>query len=84
MGFFEDETELFKELYEAYPNNVSFKNGLAVSFIKLGSIFERLEKREKSRDNYKEAKKLLEQLVTSFPNYVEFQNNLNWVENQLS
>jgi len=37
LEFFEDEIDLFKELYEAYPNNVSFKNGLAISYSKLGA-----------------------------------------------
>ncbi len=28
--------ELFEELYEAYPQNVEFKNGLAISYSRLG------------------------------------------------
>ncbi|MGZ4957465.1 MAG: NB-ARC domain-containing protein [Methylobacter sp.] len=83
LEFYEDDLQLSKELYQAYPDNVSFKNGLAISFIKLGSIFERLEKNEKFREYYIEAKKLLEQLVADSPDYVEFQKNLNWVKNRL-
>jgi GTPase SAR1 family protein len=37
LGYFEQYHELRRELYEAYPQNVSFKNGLAISYEKLGS-----------------------------------------------
>ncbi|MCX7094095.1 MAG: hypothetical protein NTY50_11680 [Methylobacter sp.] len=63
---------------------MSFKNGLAISFIKLGFIFEKFGKKEKSKENFEQAKKLLEQLVSDCPGYVEFQNNLKWVKHRLS
>ena len=84
MGFFEEETDLFKELYEAYPTNVDFKNGLAVSCQWLGWVYKKAENKKKAKECYVLSKELLAQLVKSFPAYVEFKKNLDWVENKIS
>ena len=39
LTYFEEYNRLEKELYAAYPENVSFKNGLAISFEKLGETY---------------------------------------------
>lgn len=84
LGFFEEETDLFKELYEAYPTNVSFKNGLALSYLWLGWVYEKAENKKKAKECYVLSKELLTPLVKSFPAYVEFKKNLDWVENKIS
>lgn len=84
LGFFEDETDLFKELYQDYPTNVSFKNGLAISYIKLASIYEKTENQSQAKEHYLLSKELLTALAESFPEYVEFKNNLDWVVGKLA
>lgn len=84
LEFFEKYNNLEKELYEAYPANVGFKNGLALSYQWLGWHWEnKLDDKQKARPYYLESKKLLAELVQSFPAYVEFQENLQWVEGRL-
>ena len=61
-----------------------FKNGLAISFIKLGEIFEEVENKVKASEYYRQSQALLEQLVGSFPGYVEFKSNLYWVVGRLA
>ena len=80
LKYFEDETVLFEELFESNPQNVGFKNGLAISYIKLG-LFYRDEKKDNklALEYFHNAKQLWEALVRDFPFYVEFKNNLNWV-----
>ncbi|MCH7678884.1 tetratricopeptide repeat protein [candidate division KSB1 bacterium] len=80
LGFFEERSRLGKELYDAYPNNVSFKNGLAISYIKLGSVYEKMEKNNKAVEYYRLSAELLSELAHSFPQYVEFKNNQAWVQ----
>jgi len=84
LGFFEERSRLGKELYDAYPNNVSFKNGLAISYIKLGSVYEKMEKNNKAVEYYRLSAELLSELAHSFPQYVEFKNNQAWVQKKLS
>ena len=38
LGFYEKDIALSKELYADFPTNVSYKNGLAVSYAKLGEF----------------------------------------------
>ena len=39
LSYYEQCNQLEKELYEAYPQNVSFKNGLAISYSQLGRFY---------------------------------------------
>jgi hypothetical protein len=39
LTFFEQYHQLEKELHEAFPQNVDFKNGLAISYAKLGDTY---------------------------------------------
>ncbi len=71
LTFFEDYNNLEKELYAAYPQNVSFKNGLALSYQWLGWFLEqKMGNAEKAQECYRASKDLLEELVSSFPDYV--------------
>ena len=73
LKYFEDETVLFEELYEANPQNVGFKNGLAISYSKLG-LFYRDEKEEQNKafEYFQKAKRLWDALVQDFPSYIKF------------
>jgi hypothetical protein len=89
LEFFEEYTRLEKELYEAYPNNVSFKNGLAISYAKLGETHTELgnldkASNKKAKEYYQLSKNLWTQLVNEFPQNAEFKSNLEWVERKLS
>ena len=84
LKFFEDYNRLERELYESYPQNVGFKNVLALSYQWIGWFHEqKLENPKKAKEYYALSQNLLIELVESFPKYVEFQENLKWVENKL-
>jgi hypothetical protein len=83
LEYFEIRNQLGKELYAAYPTNVSFKNGLAISYSKLGDFYKNSDK-QKAKMYYLECKKHYLELTKSFPAYVVFQKNLQWVESRLS
>jgi len=78
LTFFEKFKDLEKELYEAYPNNVEFKNGLAISYCKLAQT-----DKTKSRFYFQKAEKLWEELVRDAPQYVQFQRFLVQVRKDL-
>jgi tetratricopeptide (TPR) repeat protein len=83
LVFFEKKLRLSKELYDAYPNNVAFKNGLSLSYQLLGITYETTEKKAKAKECYLLSKKLLTELVNRFPRYVDFKHNLEWFEQKL-
>jgi hypothetical protein len=83
LDFFEKRSELGKSLYEAYPNNVSFKNGLAISYYKLAQQYQAANNDLKAVDYFKNAEKLWEELVIEAPQYVDFQRFLGIVRNIL-
>ncbi len=83
LNFFEQDAQLTKELYAAYPSNVGFKNGLAISYVKLGNLLEQMEKKEKGRLFFEKARKIWEELVVQASGYIEFQKNLDWVRRSL-
>jgi hypothetical protein len=85
LTFYDDETRLFEELYDAFPSNVSFKNGLAISYAKLGVFYKAHRSDIVTAHNYfQQAEALWEELTESAPGYVEFQRNLLNVRNILS
>jgi hypothetical protein len=63
---------------------VEFKNNLAIAYQWLGWVYQKINNGTKAQECYRQSKKLLEQLVTSYPLYIKFKNNLDWVKNQLS
>ena len=53
LEFFNKETDLFEELYQANPQSESLKNGLAISYEKLGSIYQAQGKFEQALEFFK-------------------------------
>ena len=76
LTFFDDETLLFEELYEAYPQNVSFKNGLAISYSKLGETHSALGNLDKALTFFDDETLLFEELYEAYPQNVSFKNGL--------
>ena len=85
LTFFDERSRLGKELYEAYPQNVSFKNGLAISYAKLG-VFNRDKRGDatKARRHFEQAEALWAELVKSYPAYAEFQRNWSSIKADLN
>ena len=84
LQFYEQRSELGKQLYESYPSNVGFKNGLAISYSQLGRFYaDKKKDKVKARLYFEKCQALLDELVKSFPLYVEFKNNLEWVQRKL-
>ncbi|MFN0036715.1 MAG: tetratricopeptide repeat protein [Saprospiraceae bacterium] len=74
-----------KELYKAFPQNVDFKDGLAVSYSQLGRFFrDQKNDTEKARSFFKQCHELWKELANDFPAFVEYQNNLKWVQKALA
>jgi tetratricopeptide (TPR) repeat protein len=85
LELYNDEVKLFEELYAANPNNVAFKNGLAISYYQLGRFYQdKKHDKKQARIYFEECQTLWTELATSFPSYVEFQKNLEWVQDRLS
>lgn len=85
LMFFKDETVLFNELYKAYPENVSFKNGLAVSYFKLGVLFiDQSNNKNNAKAYFKKAQKLWSELVKQAPKHVDFQKYFEIVQKILN
>jgi len=84
LKYFDDETVLFEELYESNPQNVGFKNGLAISYSKLG-VFFRDNKNDKhaAHGYFHNAERLWKSLSQDNPAYVEFRKNWVWINNTL-
>ena len=84
LTFLEQYNELEKELYADFPQNVEFKNSLALSYQWLGWFHEqKLQNQEKAQECYRASQELLQALVESFPAYVAFKENLDWVNEKL-
>jgi tetratricopeptide (TPR) repeat protein len=73
--------ELSKELYEAYPQNVDFKNGLAISYFKnglaisyskLGETHTSLGNLEQALKFFEDFSKLFKELYEAYPQNVSF------------
>ncbi|MBI5914177.1 MAG: tetratricopeptide repeat protein, partial [Bacteroidetes bacterium] len=85
LRHFEERSRLGKELYAAYPQNVSFKNGLAISYSQLGRFYrDKKNDRAKARLYFEQCQALWQELAKDYPGFVEFQRNLNWVQNALA
>ena len=76
LNFFEQYNLLTKELYEGSPNNVSFKNGLAISYAKLGETHSDLGNLQQALIFFEEQTILFKELYEAFPNNVSFKNGL--------
>ncbi len=84
LQFYEKYNQLEQELYDAYPSNVEFKNGLAISCIKLGLHYEQSDNQVTAKKYYEQSIDLLQALVRESPRYVAFQKNLDWVTARLA
>ena len=74
--FFEDYHQLSQELYEAFPQNVSFKNGLAIAYEKLGETHSALGQLDKALLFFEKDAQLSQELYEAFPQNVSFKNGL--------
>ena len=84
LTFFEDRSRLGKELYDAYPNNVSFKNRLAISYSQLGWFYrDQKADKEQARQHFEQSYRLWQELAEAYPAYVEFGKNLARAKNAL-
>jgi tetratricopeptide (TPR) repeat protein len=79
LPFYEDFNRLGEELYASSPSNVGFKNGLAISYYKLGTMYEKRDKQQ-AISYCKKAEVLLQELVRDAPKYREYQKNLKIVQ----
>jgi hypothetical protein len=84
LDFFEKRSTLGKELYESYPNNVSFKNGLAISYYKIAQYYQAADNIEKARERFRAAEELWAELVVQAPQYVQFRKYLEQVRRDLA
>jgi tetratricopeptide (TPR) repeat protein len=78
LEFFELEVDLFKELYESNPKNVELKNGLAVSYYKLGGI---VQNKQQTQAMYTQAIALWQELydltqLETYKGYIEHTKEL--------
>ena len=72
LTFFDQDAQLSKELYEDYPQNVSFKNGLAISYEKLGETHSALGNLDKALTFFDERSRLGKELYEDYPQTVSF------------
>lgn len=81
LQYYTQYNQLREELFKAYPENVGYKNGLAVSYSKLGSLYrDQLKDNNVAIINFKKAEKLWFELVKKAQGYKEFENNLTLVQ----
>ena len=76
LSYFEQDMELSNELYQSYPTNVGFKNGLATSYSKLGETHSSLGNLDKALSYFEQQQQLGLELYQSYPTNVGFKNGL--------
>lgn len=80
LRFFEKDIDLSKELFKDYPNNVDYKNNLAVSYFKLGELErDKPNGKEKAIHYFRKCQLLLQELVEQAKGHREYQQNLQEV-----
>ncbi|MDX2246897.1 MAG: tetratricopeptide repeat protein [Bacteroidia bacterium] len=85
LKFFTEYNRHAQEIYKISPNNIFYKNLLAISYQWLGWFYEKkLQNKEKAKECYYNSQALSRELVESFPTYQEFRKNFEWVENALA
>ncbi|MBL7792157.1 MAG: tetratricopeptide repeat protein [Saprospiraceae bacterium] len=72
----EKDIELSKELYVAYPQNVDFKNNLAIAYEKIGATHTALGNLDQALTFFEDYNKLENELYADYPQFVQFKNNL--------
>jgi len=76
LTFYLDFAYLMEELYEAYPQNDSFKNWLAISYEKLGDTYTELGNLDKALTFYQCYTSLMKELYEVYPQDVDCKNGL--------
>ena len=76
LTFFEQYNILCKECYIAYPQNLEFKNGLAISYSKLGETYRALGNLQQALSFFEKYNELEKKLYIDFPQNVAFKNLL--------
>lgn len=75
---------MFEVLHESYPQNVSFKDGLAISYSQLGRFYrDKMNDRPKAQPYFHKCYDIWQELSEQFPAYQEFRNNYEWAKRQL-
>jgi tetratricopeptide (TPR) repeat protein len=74
--FFQKRSQLGEELYRANPNSESLKNGLSVSYSKLGSLYQKLNQLDSAAFYFAKDLQLTEELYQANPKNVELWGNL--------
>ncbi|MEM1217216.1 MAG: hypothetical protein AAGJ82_16085, partial [Bacteroidota bacterium] len=74
-----------EQLHQAQPQNVNFKNGLAVAYYKLGQHQQdHGEGVPAALSHYQQAAKLWSELVQDAPQFAEFQRNHEFIQNRIA
>ena len=74
--------ELTKELYSSNPQSESLKNGLAISYSKLASLFLNQNQNEKARPLLYEARRIWYELA-ELTGREYYQSNISWADEKL-
>lgn len=83
LEYYEECTELKKELYNEYPTNTGFKFGLAIAYSQLGTVYKNVGNLSKTLMCFKEDTKLTKELYEEYPNSVALKNGLAMSYSQL-
>ncbi len=83
LEYYEECTELKKELYNEYPTNTGFKFGLAIAYSQLGTVYKNIGNLSKTLMCFKEDTKLTKELYEEYPNSVALKNGLAMSYSQL-
>jgi tetratricopeptide (TPR) repeat protein len=76
LTLFDERSRLSKELYDDYQQNVSFKNGLAISYSKLGETHSALGNLDKALTFFDDETRLFIELYDDYQQNVSFKNGL--------
>ena len=76
LRYFLEDNKLTKELCKENPGNVGFKNGLAISYSKLGTMYRNNGDLDKALEYFEEYSKLKKELYEECPDFVGFKNGL--------
>ncbi|MEN0051932.1 MAG: hypothetical protein AAF806_33005, partial [Bacteroidota bacterium] len=77
LVYFQDRSRLGKELYEANPKSEKLKNGLAISYGKLGDLYVELGNMDKVLEYVQKTITIFKELYESNPKNEETKNNLS-------
>ncbi len=76
LSFHEQDAQLTNELYNAFPDNVSYKSGLARSIAHLGNTHTHLGNLDKALAFFEQYNQLTKELYNAFPDNVSYKSGL--------